>query len=357
MTRLDRRRTRTSHGLGDTASSASDLECVAGATLVSRYRLDAPIGEGGMSTVWRALDLATGTPVAIKLALLDEHLEETTVRMRVEARLEAELVHPGIVRSLGHGCTGRGRAFLVLELLEGWSLRQILELHGALVPVFAVRVLLPVADALSFVHERGVIHRDLKPDNVFITREGGALRPKLIDFGIAKAAGSEHCTVRRAVIGTPGYMAPEQAYGSREVDHRVDIWAFCALLREVIGHGTSSGDPDARTRRCGRAAVFDTGVAPRAFDAERELWAILDRGLALDRDRRFSSMHQLAQALTGWLLAQGVGDDVCGNRLRASSLAATSPRPSLQAPVRDDSGFRRKRRHVVYRAAQAADRA
>jgi serine/threonine-protein kinase len=332
------------------ARSSDEADYGAGATLASRYRLKALIGEGGMATVWRAVDLATGALVAIKLALPDEPMEDTAARMRAEARIEAELVHPGIVRSLGHGRTRRGRAFLVLELLEGWSLRQVLDAHGALPPVYAVRMLLPVAEALCFVHERAIIHRDLKPDNVFIANEHGTFRPKILDFGIAKTPCSDAHTGRHAVIGSPGYMAPEQACGMGDVDHRADIWAFCALLREAIGGGRASGDPDARTRRNAERAALDGRDAPSEFGADRELWAIVRRGLAVDRDQRFQSMHELARALTRWLLAQGVAVDVCGNRLELSGQSVSVSRRVRppQMAARDRPALRRVRRHVVY---------
>jgi hypothetical protein len=135
-----------------------------------------------------------------------------------------------------------------------------------------------------------------------------------------------------------------------DVDHRVDIWAFCALLRAAVGGEPATASPDARTRRNAERTALDVRVSASACDRQPELWAIVRRGLSYDRGLRFQSMRELVRALTVWLLARGVIEDVCGNHLEHPAPCATRPRGvwTSRTMVRSKPAVRRERRHVVY---------
>src|ERR1041384_4716877 len=156
-----------------------------GSIIGRKYKLETLLGEGGMGSVWRAFNLQLEVPVAIKVLRADLTASELGERLRVEARAAAKLVHPSIVRVVDIGETETNDPFIVMELLSGESLGTRLD-RETLSPTEALQIMLPIAEALSLAHARGVVHRDLKPDNVFLCNEGNGVQPKLLDFGIAK---------------------------------------------------------------------------------------------------------------------------------------------------------------------------
>src|SRR5215471_394063 len=148
-----------------------------GDVVAGKYLLLRVLGCGGMGTVWAAKNLDLDLEVAVKLINPDLDSEETRARLATEARAEARVQHPGIVRVLDLGVTDQGEPFLVMERLAGRTLGDLLDEVGHLEPVEAVRILLPVLEALAAVHEKGVVHRDLKPDNIFLAEHGSRLQP------------------------------------------------------------------------------------------------------------------------------------------------------------------------------------
>lgn len=206
------------------------------------YLISGLIGRGGMGEVYRAKDTRLGRPVAVKILSVSsssnpEHLK----RFEQEARAAAALEHPNILAVHDVG-THAGMPYIVTELLEGETLRQRLG-DGRLLLRQALEIARQVAEALSVAHEKGIIHRDLKPENLFLTRQN---RVKILDFGLAKLlpgipeswatpdeSAPESLTVEGSIIGTPGYMAPEQVRGE-QTDHRTDIFAFGAILYEMV---------------------------------------------------------------------------------------------------------------------------
>jgi serine/threonine-protein kinase len=283
--------------------------------IAQKYRLDTLLGEGGMGAVWRAFNLQLEAPVAIKLLRSGLDSEELGERLRVEARAAAKLVHPNIVRVFDVGESETGEPFIVMELLDGESLRDILA-RGPLSPVNAVQLLLPVAEALSLAHSRGVVHRDIKPDNVFIADVGETLQPKLLDFGIAKvtstaAAGGATLTSTGTVLGSPEYMSPEQALGRADIDHRSDVWSFCVVLYEALcGSTPFSGS----TAQAILRSVVEDAVVPLNVSAgiDAKLSALISSGLSKDRAARPQTMFELGQALAAWLFEQGALEDAAG---------------------------------------------
>jgi tetratricopeptide (TPR) repeat protein len=224
--------------------------------IAGRFAIEREAGAGGMATVYRARDLASGAVVAIKC--LASAAPPDVERFAQEASILSDLIHPAIVRYVSHGLTaawddsggaegGRQRPYLAMEWLEGEDLGARLAL-GALPPAEVVFAMRRVADALSAAHARGVIHRDIKPENLFLP-DGQLDRIKLLDFGIARLAGdSQRLTATGLLIGTPGYLAPEVIGGLREVNPPSDIFALgCVMFHCLTGRAPFEADSVAAT--------------------------------------------------------------------------------------------------------------
>ncbi|UQA56958.1 serine/threonine-protein kinase PknK [Polyangium aurulentum] len=211
----------------------------AGALIADRFYIERPAGSGGMGTVYRARDRLSGMPVALKLAAADD--EPLHARALAEADALAALDHPAIVRLVAHGVAPDGRPFLAMEWLEGEDLARRLE-RAPLTVAEVVRLGARVAAALASAHARGVVHRDLKPSNLFLPG-GEPAEVKVVDFGIARFAHAEaRLTATGSIIGTPGYMAPEQASGEGVAGPAADLFALGAVLFECLaGHPAFSG--------------------------------------------------------------------------------------------------------------------
>src|SRR5262249_29147266 len=182
---------------------------------------------GGMGEVFRGRDRLTGAAVAIKL--LSDRGAQRSARFAREVDLLAELSHPGIVRYVAHGVGPSGKLFLAMEWLDGEDLKARLD-RAPLTLGEVIALASRVAEALGAAHARGIVHRDLKPSNLFLV--GGQVEQvKLIDFGIAQKEGLIQLTYTGTMIGTPGYMAPEQARSGGAIDARADVFALgCGLF-------------------------------------------------------------------------------------------------------------------------------
>ena len=203
-----------------------------GKTVAGRYRLDAVSGRGGAGAVYRAKDLETGNEVAVKV--LYPHLAPSHVaaRFQREARLASALDHPGIVKVLDYGLAEDGSPFLVMEWLRGVSIHKLVSRRDLRV-ADAVGIALHALNALSYAHDHAIVHRDLKPGNLFlVVGDRSGPRVKILDFGMAKVLTPDEPELTRAgqVLGTPGFMSPEQLRNSRLVDPRTDIYAMGAVL-------------------------------------------------------------------------------------------------------------------------------
>ena len=199
----------------------------------TRYEFEKPIGTGGSGTVYRALDRRTGLPVAIKV-LRAKLSENPTLHRRLanEFRAASALDHPNIVRALSVENDGE-ISYLVYELVEAGSLGDRIEQHGRLPEDIAVRIITQIAQALHYAHERQVVHRDVKPDNILILPDGKA---KLTDFGLAKDHGdaSQDLTRHASGLGTPHFMAPEQFASAKTADARCDVYSLAATLYNTV---------------------------------------------------------------------------------------------------------------------------
>jgi eukaryotic-like serine/threonine-protein kinase len=218
-------------------------------SVVGKYRLLAQIGEGGMGLVYRAEHVVLGSPAAVKI-LLQEFTQNAVVvdRFFQEAKAASAIRHPGIVEVFDYGRLPGGQAYIAMELLRGEDLSGFLARHGPLVPSLAARIAIEMLAALNATHAVGVVHRDLKPDNIYLVRDTGApggIRVKILDFGIAKLIGDPVSHPRGprgprpqtkggSILGTPAYMAPEQCKGGADLDARVDLYAVGCILFELL---------------------------------------------------------------------------------------------------------------------------
>ncbi len=218
---------------------ASQNDPFLGRTLDSKYRIEQRIGRGGSGTVYRARHLLIHRTVAVKVLSLDLVSDDDALaRFRREAAMAGRLKHFNIVSVTDFGLTPDGVAYLVMDFIEGRSLRRILNAQGTLAPEKLVGWLKPICSAVHAAHRKGIIHRDLKPDNVMIEVVDGEEIPRVLDFGIAKlmdavAVGTDFTTETGSVMGTPHYMSPEQCEG-KPLDARSDIYSLGTLVYELL---------------------------------------------------------------------------------------------------------------------------
>ncbi|MBA2461152.1 MAG: serine/threonine protein kinase, partial [Actinobacteria bacterium] len=198
--------------------------------IAERYELQAVVGTGGMASVYRAYDTLLERNVALKI--LHEHYsedDEYIERFRREARAAAQLSHPGIVTVIDRGEEG-GRQFIVFEYVDGETLKELVERTGPMPVRHVIELGLEIGRAIAFAHEQGLVHRDVKPQNVLLGTEG---RAKVTDFGIARSLEAVGRTETGTILGTSHYIAPEQARGER-VDAQTDVYSFGVVLYELL---------------------------------------------------------------------------------------------------------------------------
>jgi serine/threonine-protein kinase len=267
---------------------------VLGDVIGGRYTVDEVIGTGGMSTVYKARDRQLERVVALKV--LHPHFGEDTehvARFRHEARAVAQLSHPNVVTVIDRGQSD-GRQFIVFEYVEGESLKQLVGRRGPLPVREAVGLAVQVADGLAFAHAHGIVHRDVKPQNVLVDGEGRAM---VTDFGIARSLDAERgVTLAGTVLGTSSYFSPEQASGS-EVTTATDVYSLGVVLFELL-----TGDvPFAGDNPVALAMQHLNDAPPslreRRPDVPLRLAAAIDRALAKRPADRFESMDAFAAEL------------------------------------------------------------
>jgi serine/threonine-protein kinase len=219
----------------------------AGQVIAGKYRLNRIIGSGGMASVWSATNVFTERQFAIKVLLPQVgRTAEAKKRFLLEAKVSARINHPNIIEIIDVGQSEDGSLFLVMELLTGQSLETAIRRQRPPMPVYDFAVfMLDVARALAAAHKSGVVHRDLKPTNIFLHRDrDGNPVAKILDFGVSKILEDEQntaLTVAGTVLGSPLYMSPEQAMGAPGIDGRTDIFAFGSIMFEALA-GTRAFD-------------------------------------------------------------------------------------------------------------------
>ena len=265
---------------------------MAGELIGGRYELEQVVGTGGMSSVYRAYDRQLERTVAVKV--LHERLgadDEHVSRFRHEAQAVAQLSHPNVVTVLDRGVDD-GRQYIVFEYVDGENLRQLLDRTGPLPPRRATEIAIAVADGLAFAHAHGIVHRDVKPQNVLLGRDGSV---KVTDFGIARSADSG-LTQTGTVLGTSSYLSPEQASG-QTVTEATDVYSLGVVLYELLdGEVPFPGGNQVvvALRQATEAPPALHGVPPR-------LAAAVSRALARDPAQRFPSMTEFAAELRACL--------------------------------------------------------
>ncbi|MDO9015684.1 MAG: serine/threonine-protein kinase [Myxococcales bacterium] len=277
-----------------------------------RYRVVRELGRGGMGNVYEAENLRTGRRVALKTMRASAlgARAEMVGRFEREARAAGQLRHPNVVDVIDLGDDPeRGLLFIVQELLEGGDLGQCLRTVGTLAPHAAVATLLPVMDALSAAHARGVFHRDIKPDNIFLHEAGGVVVPKVIDFGIAKVTLAEtdpSHSVTGEMVGSPNYVSPEQARGDRDVDGRADVWSLGMVFYKCLSASVAYAAPTTSMLLAKIIYEEPTPLATLAPGLPRDLVAVIQKAVTKDREGRWASMADFSDALRGCVLWRDV---------------------------------------------------
>jgi serine/threonine protein kinase len=294
-----------------------------GDLLGGRFRLVRPIGEGGMGAVWAAVNEGFGREVAIKVMLPSIGRDSIAVqRFFNEARICGSIRHPSIVDVLDVGLLPDGAPYLVMELLDGESLDRVLRRVGTLTPTDALAILRDVSRVLALAHARGVVHRDLKPGNLFLhVLPSGEVIVKVLDFGISKVTGGGYpstVTSLSAIVGSPAYMSPEQARGQL-VDARTDVWALGVVLFQCL----SARLPYAGHRFPGLLTVISESKPPRlsriTSGLPREVLALCTDAMAHDKDDRIPSATVFAERCEEALQAIG------------ANASAPPPHPNMMA--------------------------
>ena len=283
----------------DGTPAASAMPAV-GDVLEGRWRLDAVIGRGGMGTVYRGHDLVRGEDVAVKVLDFEACTGlDARRRFERETQITMNLRSPNIVRVLGSSVLPSGSPFMVMELLEGSTLKAIGNDRGALSVAEVVSWLLRISEAVAEAHAAGVVHRDLKLENVFLANTPMGATIKVLDFGLAKRCNdSSPLTSASKIMGTPRYMPPEQFVRTRDVDERGDVWAIgvCAyrlLTRRYPFDAQSLGALCAQLAS-GRPPVDPCTVNPQI---PREIGDVVLRCLEGEPDARYSDALELTAAL------------------------------------------------------------
>jgi serine/threonine-protein kinase len=317
-------------------SASDDPSALVGAVLNQRWRLNRVVGFGGLAVVYEAVGVQGEGPFAVKL-LRPEFCGEPSIVERFvnEAAASSRVTHPGIARVYEAQRAEDGTPYLVMELLEGQPLSA--RMNRGRIPVEqAVPIAHGILMALTAAHAAGVVHRDLKPDNVFLVRDpSGQVNVKVLDFGIARvvdaAGGLGRKTRTGMVLGTPGYMSPEQIKNSKDADHRSDLWAVGLLFYEMLtGVPAFPAENDfARVT----AALFSDPTPIQQVAPQYAHWAsFFQRAIAREAAARFQSAQEMAQAL--WAVAHD--GQMPQSQLVAipmSDLAVGPTAPNPQAPA------------------------
>ncbi len=315
-----------------------------GTVLASRYRIEESLGSGGMADVFRAVELGSGRSVAVKvLRTSPEQSPEATARLRREGQVLRSLKHPAIVAIEEVTEIEGGRVMLVMEMLRGETLGARMR-RGRLEPAELAPIVAGTAAGLATAHANGVVHRDLKPDNIFLCAGAdGRVQVKLLDFGVSKVFGGERLTQTGQVLGTPRYMSPEQLGAEPEVDHRVDIYSLGVIVYEAL-----AGKPPflAGTPTDLIVAILHGKMAPLRShrpDLPAAIEAVVMRAMARVRDARFRAATEMADA---FLDAAGVAPGAVarpragmattplGSLRTLDPALAAAPQPSPPAPAR-----------------------
>jgi len=292
-------------------------------TLADRYTLDRELGRGGMATVVLAHDLANDRDVALKV--LHPELASTVGgdRFKREIRVAARLQHPNILSILDSGETPGGQLWFTMPFVDGENVYERLKREYQLAPAEALRIATAAASALAYAHEQGVVHRDIKPDNILLSGD----EILVADFGVARAVSEvqEKLTATGMIVGTPTYMSPEQASGDKAIDGRSDIFALGCVLYEMLAGEPPFKGPNPQATLMRRFMGPPRALRPMVQIPEHVEAAVI-RALAKDPAERFGTAAAFADALAG----------------RTPAAAARPPEPALSTAVAPGGGQAKK---------------
>jgi eukaryotic-like serine/threonine-protein kinase len=314
-----------------------------GTVVAAKYRVDRILAEGGMGVVVAATHLQLGRCVAVKFLrgnpISVDVQWDAFARFSLEAKTVARLRSEHVAHVLDAGVTDDGTPYMVMEYLEGVTLARSLERDGALDVATAVEYAIQACEGLAEAHAHGIVHRDIKPYNLFLVeRWPGWHVIKIVDFGISKVAFAEVPNlVTGVIVGTPCYMSPEQLRSTATVDHRSDIWSLGATLHELLV-GRAAFDASQTLPEIVTAILEHTAPSLHALRAEvpEELAAIVMRCLAKDREARFQSAGDVAMALLAFAPARARVPAERAAAMKpafATSLQASDPFPEASAPA------------------------
>ena len=292
---------------------------------MGKYRVIDRVGRGGMGTVFRAVDDTLNREVAIKILNAELNDPEVARRFRAEAVTVARLNHPGIA-TIFELFQHEGQWMMVMEFVRGETLEHLVERQGPLSPQRAADLTMQALAALAHAHRMGVVHRDLKPANVMITESGAV---KIMDFGIARVAGSEHLTHAGFLMGTPAYMAPEQVTGG-EIDARTDLYSMGVVFYYLVsGRLPFKGDnPIAMAQ----SRVNDKPIPVAQVREGLPAWIepLIERALSKPAEERFQSADQFREALRRGLA--GLPMETLSGLSLLPELIATTPPGTVAIP-------------------------
>src|SRR3954452_18156603 len=298
-----------------------------GTVLSGRYRLEAKLGSGGMSTVYLARDQTLDRQVAVKVMHREmSEQKEQLERFRQEARAVAKVSHPKLVSVIDAGEDG-GHPYIVFEYVEGETLKQRIGREGALDPQEAIAYAIEIARGLSVAHGRRMVHRDIKPQNILIDAEG---RAKLTDFGISRQLEQDGMTATGRVLGTTDYVAPEQAMG-RGADPRSDIYSLGVVLYEMLV-GQVPFQADSQVGVAMKHVNEELpDVQPRRPELSAAAALVVERATAKDPNERYQNVAEMIDDLETAL-------EVEAARAGSTTGEATSILDAVPAPKRKLSG-------------------
>ena len=276
----------------------------AGEVIAGKYRLNQLLGVGGMATVWSATNVYTDREFAVKCLLPNVgSTEEARARFLMEAKVSARVDHPNVIEVIDVGQMEDGALFLVMELLTGLSLEAAVRREQPPMTVYQLCVvMLEVARALAAAHQNGVVHRDLKPTNIFLHRgRDGNVTTKVLDFGVSKFLESDRnhaLTMDGTLLGSPMYMSPEQAVGSTSIDGRADIFAFGAILFEALSGHRCYEAPNFNALLVAVATKPPKSIDECAPQMPEPLRALVRDTLVTDRNKRIANFEAIIERLT-----------------------------------------------------------
>jgi len=264
--------------------------------LADRYTLDRDLGRGGMASVVLARDLQNDRLVALKV--LHPELAPTVGgdRFKREIRVAAKLQHPNILSVLDSGETPGGQLWFTMPYVEGENVYERLQREHQFTPAEALRITLSAASALTYAHKQGVVHRDIKPDNILLAGD----QVLVADFGVARAVSevAEKLTATGMIVGTPTYMSPEQASGDKAIDGRTDIFALGCVVYEMLAGEPPFKGPNPQATLMRRFMGPPRPLRP-VINIPEHIEAAIVRALAKDPAERFATAAEFADALVG----------------------------------------------------------